>query len=121
VGGRGLFGGGAKRLPRGDELGVTVYELGPGSWLPFHVHHGAEEYLVVLRGRPTLRTGDGSRELAEGEAVHVPRGPDRPRARERRAEATAAMSAPASIELVDLALERSSLLRPSPEDDGRRR
>jgi uncharacterized cupin superfamily protein len=31
---------------------------------------------VVLRGRPTLRTGDGSRELAEGEAVHFPRGPD---------------------------------------------
>jgi uncharacterized cupin superfamily protein len=30
----------------------------------------------VLRGRPTLRTGDGSRELAEGEAVHFPRGPD---------------------------------------------
>ena len=30
----------------------------------------------MLRGRPTLRTGDGSRELAEGEAVHFPRGPD---------------------------------------------
>jgi uncharacterized cupin superfamily protein len=30
----------------------------------------------VLRGRPTLRTGDGSRELAEGDAVHSPRGPD---------------------------------------------
>jgi Cupin domain len=29
----------------------------------------------VLRGRTTLRTGDGSRELAEGEAVHFPRGP----------------------------------------------
>ena len=32
--------------------------------------------LVVLRGRPTLRTGDGSRELAEADAVHFPRGPD---------------------------------------------
>ena len=30
----------------------------------------------MLRGRPTLRTGDGSRELAESEAVHFPRGPD---------------------------------------------
>jgi hypothetical protein len=39
-------GGGAraKRLPRGDELGATVYELGPGNWLPFHFHHGSEEY-----------------------------------------------------------------------------
>ena len=73
-------GGGAraKRLPRGDELGATVYELGAGNWLPFHFHHGAEEYLVVLRGRPTLRTGDGSRELAEGDAVHFPRGPTAP-------------------------------------------
>jgi quercetin dioxygenase-like cupin family protein len=71
-------GGGAraKRLPRGDELGATVYELGPGNWLPFHFHHGSEEYLVVLRGRPTLRTGEGSRELAEGDALHFPRGPD---------------------------------------------
>ena len=31
---------------------------------------------MVLRGRPTLRTGDGSRELAEGDAVHFPPGPD---------------------------------------------
>ena len=51
-------GGGAraKRLPCGDELGAIVYELGPGNWLPFHFHHGSEEYLVVLRGRPTSRT-----------------------------------------------------------------
>ena len=44
----------------------------------------------MLRGRPTLRTGDGSRELAEGEAVHFPRGPDGAhgvRERDRRAEA----------------------------------
>jgi len=71
-------GGGAraKRLPRGDELGATVYELGPGNFLPFHFHHGSEEFLVVLRGRPTLRTADGTRELAEGEAVHFARGPE---------------------------------------------
>jgi uncharacterized cupin superfamily protein len=71
-------GGGArsKGLPRGESLGATVYELGPGNWVPFHFHHGAEEYLVVLRGRPTLRTGDETRELAEGDAVHFPRGPE---------------------------------------------
>jgi uncharacterized cupin superfamily protein len=44
--------------------------------VPFHFHHGSEELLVVLRGRPTLRTGAGSRELVEGEAVHVPAGPE---------------------------------------------
>ena len=30
----------------------------------------------MLRGRPTLRTADGSRQLEEGEAVHFPTGPD---------------------------------------------
>jgi uncharacterized cupin superfamily protein len=30
----------------------------------------------VLRGRPTLRTPDGERVLAEGEAVHFATGPD---------------------------------------------
>jgi uncharacterized cupin superfamily protein len=71
-------GGGArsKRLPRGEELGATVYELGPGNWVPFHFHHASEELLVVLRGRPTLRTGEGSRQLEEGEAVHFPVGPE---------------------------------------------
>jgi uncharacterized cupin superfamily protein len=71
-------GGGAqsKRLPRGQDLGATVYQLGPGNWVPFHFHHGSEELLVVLRGRPTLRTSAGSRQLAEGEAVHFPRGPE---------------------------------------------
>jgi uncharacterized cupin superfamily protein len=70
-------GGGAngKRLPRGTDLGASVYELGPGNWIPFHFHHGSEELLVVLRGRPTLRTGDGSRQLDDGEAVHFPVGP----------------------------------------------
>jgi len=71
-------GGGSrsKPLPRGDSLGASVYELGPGNWVPFHFHHGSEELLVVLSGRPTLRTGAGSRKLAEGEAVHFSLGPD---------------------------------------------
>jgi len=71
-------GGGAhaKRLPRGQSLGATVYELGPGNWVPYHFHHGSEELLIVLRGRPTLRTATGKRRLEEGEAVHFPTGPD---------------------------------------------
>ncbi|CAN5807286.1 hypothetical protein BH18ACT13_BH18ACT13_20690 [soil metagenome] len=71
-------GGGAraKRLPRGASLGATVYELGPGNWVPYHFHHGSEELLVVLRGRPTLRSSAGKRQLEEGEAVHFPTGPD---------------------------------------------
>ncbi len=42
----------------------------------FHFHHGAEELLVVLRGRPTLRTLAGERQLEEGAVVHFPLGPD---------------------------------------------
>ena len=71
-------GGGArsKRLPRGEELGASLYELGPGNWVPFHFHHASEELLVVLRGRRTLRTGEGKRELEEGAVVHFAVGPD---------------------------------------------
>ena len=71
-------GGGAraKRLPRGDDLGASVYELGPSNWLVYHFHHASEELLVVLRGRPTLRTAGGNRELNEGDVLHFPTGPD---------------------------------------------
>ncbi len=69
-------GGRGKRLPRGPNLGASVYELEPGNWLVYHFHHGSEELMVVLRGRPTLRTGDGSRRLDEGDVVHFPTGPD---------------------------------------------
>jgi uncharacterized cupin superfamily protein len=53
-----------------------VYELGPGNFMVYHAHHGSEELLIVLRGRPTLRTPDGERVLVEGEAVHFPTGPE---------------------------------------------
>ena len=71
-------GGGAlsKRLPRGDVLGATVYELGPGNFAVYHFHHGAEELMIVLRGSPTLRTPDGDRVLDEGEVVHFAPGPE---------------------------------------------
>jgi uncharacterized cupin superfamily protein len=70
------YGGNVRRLPRGRDLGASLYQLPPGATqAPYHFHHGAEELLVVLRGRPTLRTPDGVRELEEGEAVHFPVGP----------------------------------------------
>jgi uncharacterized cupin superfamily protein len=69
--------GRSTRLPRGDQLGATLYEIAPGQTSGYyHFHHGAEELLVVLRGRPTLRAPDGERELAEGDVVHFPVGPD---------------------------------------------
>jgi uncharacterized cupin superfamily protein len=71
-------GGGARSrrlVAPGVQLGATVYELGPGTFSVYHFHHGSEELLIVLRGRPTLRTADGERQLAEGEVVHFPNGP----------------------------------------------
>src|SRR5919198_4196831 len=69
-------GGGArsKPLPRGQALGASVYELGPGNWVPFHFHHASEELMVVLRGRPTLRMESGTRQLHEGEVLHFSTG-----------------------------------------------
>jgi uncharacterized cupin superfamily protein len=71
-------GGGARaqRLPRGDRLGATVYELGPGNFTPYHFHHAWEEMLIVLEGEPTLRTPEGERRLSRGDVVFFPLGPD---------------------------------------------
>jgi uncharacterized cupin superfamily protein len=68
-------GGKSRGLPRGNDLGASVYELAPENWTPFHFHHASEELLVVLRGRPTLETPEGRRQLAEGDVVHFPVGP----------------------------------------------
>ena len=72
-------GGGAlsKRLVPGGGpfLGATLYELGRGNFMIYHAHHGSEELLLVLRGRPTLKTPDGERVLDEGDVVHFPAGP----------------------------------------------
>jgi uncharacterized cupin superfamily protein len=58
------------------ELGATLYELDPGGRAaPYHVHHGNEELLLVLEGRPTLRTPEGERVLEPGAVVAFPRGP----------------------------------------------
>jgi uncharacterized cupin superfamily protein len=65
------------RLPRGDKIGATLYEISPGDTGGlYHFHHGAEELLVVLRGRPTLREPAGERALEEGEVVHFRVGPE---------------------------------------------
>jgi uncharacterized cupin superfamily protein len=72
-------GGGAKSrrlVERGPQLGASLYELGPGNFVVYHFHHGAEELLIVLRGRPTLRAPGGERQLEEGDVVHFSVGPE---------------------------------------------
>jgi uncharacterized cupin superfamily protein len=70
---------GALRLarPLGMQLGASVWELRPGSaQFVYHFHHGSEELLVVLRGRPSVELHDGTRQLEEGDVLGLPRGPE---------------------------------------------
>jgi uncharacterized cupin superfamily protein len=56
--------------------GTSVYELRPGQAIcPYHYEYGEEEWLVVLVGRPTLRTPDGTEQLAPWDVVCFPEGP----------------------------------------------
>jgi len=58
-------------------IGGSLYELEPGNKLwPYHTHHANEEWLIVVRGRPTLRRHDGEQELREGDVVCFRRGKD---------------------------------------------
>jgi uncharacterized cupin superfamily protein len=58
-------------------LGGGLYELEPGARLwPYHTHHANEEWLLVIRGHPTLRTPDGEKELKEGDVIAFRRGED---------------------------------------------
>ena len=58
-------------------IGGSMYELEPGDRLwPYHTHHANEEWIIVLRGRPTLRTPEGEQELGEGDVVCFRRGKD---------------------------------------------
>ncbi|MBD0328650.1 MAG: cupin domain-containing protein [Thermoleophilia bacterium] len=58
-----------------EPIGGSVYEVDPGKKLwPYHLHHANEEWLLVVRGRPTLRTPEGERQLVEGDVACFPRG-----------------------------------------------
>lgn len=59
------------------DLGATLYEIAPGGAVsPYHVHHANEELLVVIEGRPWLRTPEGVTTLDPGAVVAFPPGPD---------------------------------------------
>jgi len=61
----------------GELLGASVLELPPGERsFPYHLHHANEELLLVLEGAPTLRTPEGERELAPGDAAIFRCGPE---------------------------------------------
>jgi uncharacterized cupin superfamily protein len=56
-------------------IGASLWEVPPGeAAYPYHFHYGEEELIIVLAGRPSLRTPEGIRELEEGEALRFPLG-----------------------------------------------
>ena len=59
------------------ETGTTVYELPPGQAVcPYHYEYGEEEWVLVLSGRPTLRTPEGTTQLEAWDVAFFPKGPD---------------------------------------------
>jgi len=71
-----------KRLPVGrmlgsEQIGASLYELAPGQkTFPYHWQVLEEEWLIVIRGEPTLRDPSGERKLAPGDCVVFKRGPE---------------------------------------------
>ena len=60
-----------------SRMASTVYELPPGeSTWPYHYEYGAEEWIIVLDGRPTLRHPGGDDILEPGDVVCCPDGPE---------------------------------------------
>ena len=59
------------------QLGMSIYDLPPGQAIcPYHFEWTDEEWLIVVRGRPTIRTPEGERVLEPGDTICFPPGPD---------------------------------------------
>ena len=58
-----------------ERLGLSLWEVPPGqAAYPYHAHLTEEELVIVLEGRPSLRTPGGWRDLEQGEVVSFLRG-----------------------------------------------
>ena len=60
-----------------EGTGASLYELPPGEAIcPYHYEYAEEEWLLVLSGTPSVRTPEGTEQLAPLDLVFFPRGPD---------------------------------------------
>jgi uncharacterized cupin superfamily protein len=58
-----------------EQTATILYELPAGQAVcPYHYEYGEEEWLLVLAGRPTVRTPEGTGVLAPNDIVFFPRG-----------------------------------------------
>ena len=52
------------------KTGLSYWEVDPGeAAYPYHAHLNEEEIIVILEGRPSLRTPEGWREVEQGEVL----------------------------------------------------
>jgi uncharacterized cupin superfamily protein len=59
------------------DTGATLYELPPGEAIcPYHYEYGEEEWALVVTGRPSVRTPEGTDRLKPWDMVFFPKGPD---------------------------------------------
>ena len=58
-------------------LGASLYDLATGqSICPYHYEHGREEWLLVLEGRPSVRTPEGETDLEPWDVACFHDGPE---------------------------------------------
>jgi uncharacterized cupin superfamily protein len=113
-------------------IGASMAEVEPGDKMwPYHTHHANEEWVIVVRGRPTLRTPEGEQVLEEGDVVVFRRGKEGAHQIINRTDAPvrvvmlSSMIAPDIVEYLDTGKvgsrsirgERILLARPGPELD----
>ncbi len=59
-----------------EQTGASFYEIPPGqSICPYHYEYGEEEWLLVLTGRPSVRTPEGTEQREPLDMVFFPMGP----------------------------------------------
>jgi uncharacterized cupin superfamily protein len=60
-----------------EDTGTSLYELPPGEAIcPYHYEYGEEEWVLVIDGRPSVRTPEGTEELEPWDVVFFPKGPE---------------------------------------------
>jgi uncharacterized cupin superfamily protein len=74
------FRNGMARFGRGlgaEDSGATLYELEPGEAVcPYHYEYGEEEWALVIEGSPSVRTPEGTEEVAPLDLLFFPKGPE---------------------------------------------
>jgi uncharacterized cupin superfamily protein len=104
-----------------EQIGATACEIEPGERLwPYHTHYSNEEWLIVLRGEPTLRTPEGEQTLAEGDVVCFRRGKEGAHQVINRSESPARvlmLSTVISPEIIEYLDSGKVLLKDAKDDD----